>query len=82
MFCPKAFIFVSLLPSFLGFHNQFIVFYLTLMKVFEKKLGLNSLECLETHLVFHQVVFPIFNEGVRLISSKIIALITYLGNGP
>jgi hypothetical protein len=76
MFCPKAFIFVSLLPSLLGFHNQFVVFYLTLMRVFEKKLGLSSLECLETILVLRQMAFPIFSGGIRLISSKIIARAT------
>ncbi len=52
------------------------------MKFFEKLLGLSSLECLETLLILRQMALPIFNGGVKLISSKIIILIAYLGNGP
>ncbi len=66
---------VSLFPSLLVFHNQFVVFYLTLMNFFEKFLGLSSLECLETFLVLCQMVLPIFSGDVRLISSKVIALV-------
>jgi len=75
MFRSKVFILVSLFPSFLVFHNQFVIFSLTLMNFFEKFLGLGSLECLETFLVLCQMALPILSGGVRLISSKVIALV-------
>jgi hypothetical protein len=49
------------------------------MGVFEKKLGLRSLECPKAILVFQQMALPIFNVGVRLISLEVIILTSYLG---
>jgi hypothetical protein len=49
------------------------------MRVFERLVGLGSLECLKAFLIHQQVVFPISSGGVRLIFLKVIALITYLG---
>jgi hypothetical protein len=46
---------------------------------FEKNLGLSSLECTKAILILQQMVLPIFNGGVRLISSEVIVLTTYLG---
>jgi len=80
MFHPKAFIFVLLFPVLLGFWNQFIILNLTLMRIFGRFLGSGLLECPMTPLVCCQVPFPIFSGDVRLISLKVIALVTYLGN--
>jgi len=49
------------------------------MRVFERLVGLGSLECLKAFLIHQQVVSPISSGGVRLIFLKVIALITYLG---
>jgi hypothetical protein len=38
------------------------------------------LECPKALLVRWQMAFPIFNGGIRLMSSKFIALVTYLGS--
>jgi hypothetical protein len=50
MFRSNAFLFVSLLSPFKLFEIN-CVFYLTLMGIFDKLLGLNSLECPMTFLV-------------------------------
>lgn len=50
------------------------------MKVFGRLSSLGSLKCPATPLICRQVAFPIFSGDVRLISSKVIALIAYLGN--
>jgi hypothetical protein len=50
------------------------------MGIFERLLGQCLLECLKAFLVCQYVVFPIFSGGVRLISSKVIALVAYLGS--
>ncbi len=49
------------------------------MGVFERLLGLGPLECSEVVLICQHVVFSIFNEGVGLISLKVITLVAYLG---
>jgi hypothetical protein len=51
------------------------------MGVFERILGLGSLECLEALFIHQHVVPPIFNGGIRSISSKAIDLTTYLRSG-
>jgi len=48
------------------------------MGVFERLLGPRSLECPKALLVCWWVAFPIFSWGVRLIFSKVIALVAYL----
>jgi hypothetical protein len=48
------------------------------MEVFEKLLGLGSLECLEAPLVHQQVAFPISSGGIGLISLEVIAQTAYL----
>jgi hypothetical protein len=50
------------------------------MGVFLKLLGLGSLECPKAPLVHPQVALTIFNGGIRLTSSNVIALTTYLGS--
>jgi hypothetical protein len=50
------------------------------MGVFFKLLGLGSLECPKAPLVHLQVALTIFNGGIRLTSSNVIALATYLGS--
>ncbi len=50
------------------------------MGIFERFLGPSSLECPKALLVRWQMAFPIFNGGIRLMSSKFIALVTYLGS--
>jgi hypothetical protein len=50
------------------------------MGVFERFLGLGSLECPKVFLVWWHMAFPIFSGGVGLISMEVIVLITYLGN--
>jgi hypothetical protein len=47
------------------------------MKVFERLVGLCSLECFEAFLVHRQVAFPISSGGIRLIVLEVIALIAY-----
>ncbi len=42
-------------------------------------MGSGSLECPTTPLVCCQVAFPIFSGDARLISLKVITLISYLG---
>ncbi len=49
------------------------------MRVFERLVGLGSLECLKAFLIHWQVAFPISSGGVGLISLKVIVLVTYLG---
>lgn len=72
--------FRSLFPCLPSFQSQFVVFYLTLMGVFWKLLGPSSLECFKTPLICHQVVLPISNGGIGLISSKVIIPTTYMGS--
>ncbi len=74
------FSFGSLFPCLPSFQSQFIVFYSTLMGVFWRLLGSSSLECLKTLIVHHQVVLPISDGGVGLISSKVIIPTTYIEN--
>ncbi len=50
------------------------------MIIFEKLVGLGSLECFKAFLIHQDVAFPISSGGVRLIFSEVIALITYLGS--
>jgi hypothetical protein len=50
------------------------------MGVFERLLDLGSLECPEALLIHQHVTFLISSGGVRLISSKVIAPIDYLGS--
>jgi hypothetical protein len=52
------------------------------MGVFERFLGLGSLECPKVLLVLWHMFFPIFNGGVSLISMEVIVLIAYLGIRP
>jgi hypothetical protein len=50
------------------------------MGVFEKLLGLGSLECFEAFLVHLHVVFPISSGGIGLIFLEVIALVAYFGS--
>jgi hypothetical protein len=50
------------------------------MGVFKKLLGLDSLKCPKALFVHQHVVCPIFSEGIRLIFSKVIILVTCLGS--
>jgi hypothetical protein len=78
MFHLEAFLFVLVLPSLLGFWNQLVIFYSTLMGVFKRLLGLGSLQCPKALLVHRQVALTIFIRGIGLISLNVIALVTYL----
>jgi hypothetical protein len=80
MFRPETFFFASLVPPLLGFWSHLIVFYFTLMGIFEKLLGVSPFECFKAFLVCRHVAFPISNGGIGLISSYVIALATYLRN--
>jgi hypothetical protein len=48
------------------------------MGVFEKLLGLGSLESLEAFLLCQLVAIPIFNDNIRLISLEVIVPTIYL----
>jgi hypothetical protein len=48
------------------------------MGIFERFLGLGSLECPEAFLVYQQVAFPICSGVVQLISLKVIAPTAYV----
>ncbi len=76
----KSFAFCFIVLSLLGFQSQFVVFKSTLMEIFERLLGVGSLDCLEVLLVHQQVVLPISSGGVWSISLEVITLIAYLGN--
>jgi hypothetical protein len=60
------------------FLNQLIDFDLTLMKNFERFLGLGSLECLEAFLIYQQVALPICSGVVGLISLTVIVPTAYV----
>jgi hypothetical protein len=75
MFRPEAFFFVLVFPPF---RNQLVIFYSTLMGIFLKLLGLGSLKSPKAPFVHRQMALTIFNGGIRLISSNVIALATYL----
>jgi hypothetical protein len=48
--------------------------------VFERLLGLGSLEYPEAPLIHRHVIFPISSGGIGLIYIEVIALATYLGS--
>jgi hypothetical protein len=50
------------------------------MGVFERLVGLGSLDCFEAPLVCEHVALPISSGGVTLISSKVIVPTAYLRN--
>jgi hypothetical protein len=50
------------------------------MGIFKRLLGPSSLECPEAPIVRRQMVLPIFNGGVGLISLEVIAPTIYMGN--
>jgi hypothetical protein len=50
------------------------------MGVFERLLGPCSLKWPKTFLIHQQVVLPILNKGIRLITFEVIGPITYLGS--
>jgi hypothetical protein len=77
---PISFPFFFVASPLLGFRSQLVVFYSTLMGVFERILGLGSLECPEAPFNHRHVVLPIFSGGIRFISLEAIAPAIYLGS--
>ncbi len=81
MFHSKAFLFASLLPPFQVFGVRVLtVFYSTQMGVFERLLGMGSLECPKAPLIHWHVAIPNYNGDIGLISLEVIALATFLGH--
>jgi hypothetical protein len=72
------FCFVAL--RLLGFHSELVIFYSTLMGIFERILGSTSLECPKAFLLHPHVALPISSEGIMLISLEVIVPTVYLGS--
>jgi hypothetical protein len=77
---PKGFPFCFIISPPPSFRSQLVIFYSTLLGVFERLLGLGLLECPEALHVCQYVALHVFSGGSGLISSEVIALVAYMGS--